>query len=57
MEHATDWEIFFDENPKPIQFEEKILQIKDFCQKLVKENKPIVLVTVTFEFSVELFIL
>jgi len=42
----TDWTTFFNENPKPVHFNESLLQIRKFCQKSATGRNQIALITV-----------
>ena len=46
MADGTEWERFFDENPKPHQFEEDVQKIHDFCKAAARKLDDVVLVTV-----------
>jgi hypothetical protein len=46
MADGTEWERFFDENPKPHQFKEDVQKIHDFCKAAARKLDHVVLVTV-----------
>ena len=46
MEREPEWEIFFDEHPKPSNFEDSVLKIHHVCHQSTISKTRVALITV-----------